>query len=563
MEELLFFGPIFTFIFIVVFRKLGSLKSRIDVLENRLNNKVSPKLAQTVVQQNTSAAAQQTISKPEPESGFSKALGDFIIWLKTDWLMKIGAFFLILALAWFVSFSFMQNWIGPVGRITLGILVGTGFLYWGHTLISKKSVPGQVIVIIGATAILLTVFAAREVYDFFTPALALGIMALTVALTAVVAIVHRTLALAVLALLGGAIAPLLTNSPSPDFVALLSYIFILDLGALMVVALRGWRPLIFLSLLITAAYSSAFFKINASIVWIFMGLFFVLFFIASTSAIWRSKKALIIDLITIVLATALVIFWIAEFVPDHMQSLVSAGVAGAAMVLSAFLFRRGSPSAAVYTHGAAAIALLGAATAFELEGEALTIAFFVETVALLAVARFGMKDTRAVWGAAFLYILPFVLSLESLDRWHDFGDEFAVILVGLFSFAVAVWILKNFFPTEKNLLPKIFSVLTALFCVALVWRVLEVLIDFRSYAHGAALVIYTIAGITLFFRGSFKIVQTEKIAGIVLLTGVTMRLLFVEIWSMSLGGRIITFMLIGALFVSTAFFKKINQHDNA
>ncbi len=550
-------------ILVVIFVKLSRLKKRVNYLEGRLIEGVVPqKPAVQAVKVKTTA---QTVS-PKIAPIIDSELGTFHkfgTWLKTDWLMKLGAFFLILALAWFVTLSFMENWIGPLGRVTLGILVGAVLLFWGHTLIAKKSVPGQVIVVTGATMILLTVFAARDLYDFFTPASALGIMALTVVLTAVIAIVHRTQALAVMALIGGAVAPLLTATPSPDFVALLSYIFILDLGVLAVVSLRGWRSLIFLGLLITGGFSSAFFEMDQSTVWIFMALFFALFFAASTSAIWRNKKALVIDLITTVLAVALGITWVAEFIPEHLQSIVLAGSALAAIVLSSLLFRRGAPSIAVYTHGAAAMALLGAATAFELEGEALTIAFFIEAFALLAVARFGMKDTRAIWGASFLQIIPLVLALESFDRWRDFGDEFAVVTVGVITLFASAFILRDFFPAEKNWLVKILSALGALFSVVLIWRLLELVIDSRSYAHGAALVVYTLLGIVLFFRGTSREIKAERVAGIIMLSLVALRLLFVEVWDMSLGGRIITFMLVGALFISTAFFKKSNQSEDA
>ncbi|MFH1545919.1 MAG: hypothetical protein ABIE14_00900, partial [Patescibacteria group bacterium] len=155
------------------------------------------------------------------------------------------------------------------------------------------------------------------------------------------------------------------------------------------------------------------------------------------------------------------------------------------------------------------------------------------------------------------------LALESFDRWNDLGDEFAVVLVGMLSLAAGALILRNFFPAKKSWLPQIFSALAALFSVVLVWRFLEVLIDSRSYAHGAALVFYSLAGVALFFRGTLQNLKAERVAGIIVLTAVTLRLLFVEVWSMSLGGKIITFLVVGALFVSTAFFKKSNQPNDA
>jgi len=46
------------------------------------------------------------------------------------------------------------------------------------------------------------------------------------------------------------------------------------------------------------------------------------------------------------------------------------------------------------------------------------------------------------------------------------------------------------------------------------------------------------------------------IGGSVLLGGVVLHLLFVDIWDMPMAGKIVTFVLIGLLLVTTAFFDK-------
>ncbi|MBI4021961.1 MAG: hypothetical protein HY372_01255, partial [Candidatus Andersenbacteria bacterium] len=44
-----------------------------------------------------------------------------------------------------------------------------------------------------------------------------------------------------------------------------------------------------------------------------------------------------------------------------------------------------------------------------------------------------------------------------------------------------------------------------------------------------------------------------RLYGAVLLGFVVLRLLFIDVWKLALTGRIITFFLVGALLVSTAF----------
>ncbi|PIT86489.1 MAG: hypothetical protein COU33_02885, partial [Candidatus Magasanikbacteria bacterium CG10_big_fil_rev_8_21_14_0_10_43_6] len=96
------------------------------------------------------------------------AIGKFFTWVKTDWLMKLGAFLLLLAVAWFVNFAFVNNWVGPTGRIVLGMLVGALFCVFGYVQMPKYDIPGQVLSATGGVMMLVTLFAARHVYAMFT-----------------------------------------------------------------------------------------------------------------------------------------------------------------------------------------------------------------------------------------------------------------------------------------------------------------------------------------------------------------------------------------------------------
>jgi uncharacterized membrane protein len=69
-------------------------------------------------------------------------------------------------------------------------------------------------------------------------------------------------------------------------------------------------------------------------------------------------------------------------------------------------------------------------------------------------------------------------------------------------------------------------------------------------------VIYTIIGIISYLYGLAIGKRVLQLYGGTLIGFVVGRLLLVDVWRMELAGRIVTFFLIGALLVSTAFLGK-------
>src|SRR3989338_7209454 len=114
---------------------------------------------------------------------------------------------------------------------------------------------GGVFLVLGSTTILLTIFAAREIYGFFTPFSALSVMFLSTAFVAFVSVMYKSRSLAIASLVLAGIAPLLTDAPSTNYVQLFSYLFVVILGAIWIVALTGRRELTTVALLLIAVYS--------------------------------------------------------------------------------------------------------------------------------------------------------------------------------------------------------------------------------------------------------------------------------------------------------------------
>jgi hypothetical protein len=179
---------IFDWAVVIIFLVITSnLRGRISKLEQLLKGQVieveqvpqemavNPLPSPVTV--STSFVPPQVIKTPEGPT-LSEKLG---AWLKEDWLLKLGAALLIIGFGWFTNYAFVNNWVGPVGRVTLGLIAGALFLILGWWRIRSFVYQGGIFLALGSTIILITVYAARVVLDLFDPASALGIMFLSTA----------------------------------------------------------------------------------------------------------------------------------------------------------------------------------------------------------------------------------------------------------------------------------------------------------------------------------------------------------------------------------------------
>jgi len=538
--------------------KIRQLEKRVDKLERDAYKARVDKLEHAVFNEKESFEVRRIQEEREYEEPYKP--GPFITWLKTDWLMKLGAFLLLLALGWFVTYAFANNWIGPVGRITLGIVAGAAVMGFGHKLFEKMRGPAQVLVVLGGVMILLTVFAARSFYDFFDPLTALGVMSLVIIAMAIMAIIHDSKGIAYPALLGGMVVPLLVASPQPDYLSLMSYIFLLDLGVLTIVSLRPWRGLIVLALILTGFYSFTFADLPDKQVWIFMALFFGLFFLSTLFAVLRAKKATGADLIVSALNGLILLGWIHAFVPKDWASILLSATVLLLAGVSYILMKASDLKVLVYINTGLAILFIGAATAFELNGAQLVTAYALEAFLIVILARYALNSERSPYYFSLLQAIPIAFSLPHLLQFqHEknlFNEHFFSILAVILSLSLTAFFLYKIKEESLMFLASFHAVIAVLFSIAMIWLVSHNLIETISIARGVALVIYTIIGIALFFFGVRNGQKVFTYSGGILLGGVVLRLLFVEVWDMALAGRVVTFFVIGLLLTVTAFFQK-------
>ena len=172
----------------------------------------------------------------------------------------VGGLALFLGVVFFVKYSFDNNLVPPVLRVTIGFLVGLGLLV-GGVVMSRKRFPvlSQTLCATGVVILYSVTFACRSIYhfDFFGPIPTFLLMALITTTAFLLAIRLNALVVAILGMLGGFLTPVLLSTGQDNPLGLFGYIAILDVGLIVVALNRRWY---FLTAL--AAFGTAIMEIS-------------------------------------------------------------------------------------------------------------------------------------------------------------------------------------------------------------------------------------------------------------------------------------------------------------
>ena len=554
---------------LVALLSLSGVSKRVKAIENFVNHtqerKPTPNVKTGTTSQAPEAAPQVPISKTKPGAG-----DYFIEWLKDDWLLKLGAMLILIGFGWFVSYAFLNNWIGPIGRITFGIIAGLAVLLLGWWRIKKFVRQGSIFLVLGAAIILLTIYAAREVYDMIHPVVALGVMFLSVVFVALASVKYKSQGLALSGLALAGIAPFLVSNPRPDFTGLFLYLLIINLGVIWVVTITGWRILINFSLLLAFFYSIPHLLASTDasaevLVLIIYGLAFALF-AAHTLGILKTNdpKEALSDLITAAGNGLLIIAWTMTAVPDNWQSLTLSLWLIVYGVGAFLMYKFTHSSKPFFVYSGISVAVLAAATAAELNGAALTIAYTIESAGVAILTYIISQNLQLAIRSSLLLIGPAILSLGSLIRYVDTyqvlnRDFFVLFIVGVTGLGLGSYFwLKVRAGAEKIPTngPIALVIIGSAYLHTLLWFLLKKIMS-EDASTTLALTIYTILGLALYIYGQTNRRRVMKMYGGTLSGLVVARLIIVDVWTMAIAGKIVTFFLIGALLVGTAF---INYH---
>ncbi len=155
--------------------------------------------------------------------------------------LKIGIIAFVLGITFLLKYAFDNNWIGPTGRVLIGIFSGLALLGIGEKTIRKYFLYGQILSGGGLTLLYLSIYAALNFYHLVSPSVAFIGMALITIVGIALSLRYNAPSLIIYATIGGFVTPFLVSTGGNHQFLLFSYITILDLAILVVSVFKQWR----------------------------------------------------------------------------------------------------------------------------------------------------------------------------------------------------------------------------------------------------------------------------------------------------------------------------------
>jgi len=326
-------------------------------------------------------------------------------------ILKISIVAFILGIGLFLKYSIDKDWIPVWGRVLIGIGVGISMLIGGIKMIENKHKLFSETLFGGGIAVLyLSVFAgyAFEGFKFIDLNFAYIAMILITILAGVISIRFDSKPTAIFGLIGGFATPFLLSTDSGNYVGLLTYMLVLNLGVLYVSRYKNWPLLTWMAFGITGltqlATTIRTFDSFMSLA-VLYGLFYVIYSIVPfASDIKENKKHLgmpSVVLFWVNFLVAIVSFFLL-FKHYDIDLLYYAGVtimmAGYLLIYAKILTRKNILYKNLYYIVLSqAIALLLVTPVFVFSGTSLTIVWAVESVMLLWVAIKSGEKTYAMF----------------------------------------------------------------------------------------------------------------------------------------------------------------------
>lgn len=176
------------------------------------------------------------------------------------WINRIGAVTLVLGIAFLFKWAVDNQYIGPAGRVILGIIAGLAAIAVADLLWNKgQRIFAQGITATGLGVLYLSVYAAFGYYHLIPQPLAFVFMVATTALATALALRYESVAMAALGLIGGYLTPIMLSTGEDHPWFLFNYVLLLNIGAMALVRIKKWQLLDLESFAATAILYGAWF----------------------------------------------------------------------------------------------------------------------------------------------------------------------------------------------------------------------------------------------------------------------------------------------------------------
>jgi len=508
----------------------------------------------------------------------------------SHWLNRIGIAALLIGVSYFLKFAFDNNWIGPAGRVTIGLLAGIAIIVWSERFRSKGyKAFSYSLKAVGIGTLYLSLWAAFQVYNLVPSGVAFVMMLAVTAATAAMAWTQDAQILAAFALTGGFSTPLLLSTGQNREIALFAYVVILDVATLVLVMFKPWRRLLVMSyagtlLLYIGWYSSFYSRSQLGLTLAFATLFFAIFAIAPLITLQPEGEIALFASIPAVLAfvNAGVYFLQAYAMIEEVNKTYMAWFALALAAVYIFLSRQVHARALTpraseilyFLHLAVALGFITIAIPIRLDAHWITIGWFIEAGVLLWVANRVKSDFLNAFALGAL--LLGVVRLLLIDNFHTTQIIFnlrmatyavAVVVLG----AVAWYAAKREDESARTVAAVALVALNVLALIALSREVtdyysrqivdiqpsrLMVAFDFhrneiqRDFTYSALWMAY---GAMLMIIGFLRRTAFVRWQALLLIAATIVKVFVYDVSQLDKGYRIVSFIVLGVLLLAISF----------
>jgi len=260
---LILFGPpvaaiVLSIVSLVRSRRIKRLAERIERLEAVVRGPAGPgrleearaerveeePVEAVLVEEPARVEAEIPAALAEPVSPAIEARPERIQWellvgrKALGWVAVVS---LIFAAAFFLRYAIENEWIGPLGRVTVGAVVGAALVIAGWNYHRRGwRIFSQMLSAAGVIVLYLATYSAFGFYRLLPQQAAAVFLVIVVVESAILAVRYDSLAIALTAVLGGLATPVLMRSEHDQYVALFTYLAVLDVGVLLLVLSRAW-----------------------------------------------------------------------------------------------------------------------------------------------------------------------------------------------------------------------------------------------------------------------------------------------------------------------------------
>ena len=536
---------------------------RLDAIEERLT-RLERRVEAHAWQAKTPASAQpaprilqtpRVAPEPLPMSSLAPSSIDAESFLGGRVLLATGAFVLLLGVGFFIKYAFDNGWVGPIGRVAIGLIGGITFVAGGEYFQrAKQRIYAGALTGLGGGILYLSLWAAGNGFHLVPIAASFSAMAVVTGALIALSVFHDSEMTAGFALSGGFITPLLNATATPHPLQLLAYIGILDAALAFVPINRRWPRIQGTAFVFTQIYAlTAYFAMPPLPILTFLSFATLYLALFVWQPIHKTLRSVALDAYEVALlvlsAGAYYAALHAELFESHRGWLTATVVVLAAIYVTLARLAKDSTGRAAFA--AIGLALVTGGVAITFTGDVVAVLWAVEGALLGGLGIRGRLAVVQFFGfAAFALGILHLIALPPVGGAPFVNERFLTLAV----FAAAFFVVHALSVSRPGGKPS--PIYLAYQPIGHVFAVVGVSYELYDWTHAnqLSLTLFWLAyALVLFAAGLLRRSSSARWEAFALLALAIGKAFLIDMSELNPGIRIVSFLALGSVMLAISY----------